>query len=291
MKKITIFVMLCVVIGMLSGCIKVEIPANVPEKDDPPTKAEATVPDTPAPAPADTENNPTPQTPDIARPAPSSAPPQSEPPAVSSGKWFGRLTAYEEILNEIYQSYEDPERFLYERGPSFALYDVDCDGVEELVVQDPGDENANQWIRVYGYDDETQTAYVELEEYSDHCCYSNGIFEILWSHNQCPSGDRLWAYTLYQYTNRPVYERIASVEGWDKSVTDIYHGVPFPDDADKDGDGFVYYIITEEGGYMPEYGEPMDNAEYEEWRQSYLQGAEPSGFSFVPLVKENISLQ
>lgn len=52
----------------------------------------------------------------------------------------------------------------------------------------------------------------------------------------------------------------------------------------------MYYVITEEGGYAPAYGEVMDGADYEAWRQTYLNGAFPAGPSFLPLVKENISL-
>ena len=65
--------------------------------------------------------------------------------------------------------------------------------------------------------------------------------------------------------------------------------IPFPEEVDKDGDGFVCYIIEEEGGYAPVYGEPMDYGDYALWADRYLDGnvVRPSYFS---LSKENIAL-
>ena len=53
------------------------------------------------------------------------------------------LAAYQEVLEEIYRSSEDPEQSQYENGPSFALYDADRDGVEELIVRNTV---FRQWI-------------------------------------------------------------------------------------------------------------------------------------------------
>lgn len=286
MKKFTIFVMLCAVLCVLSGCIKIEIPANVPEKDDTPAKVETTVPDTPA-LPAvveDTENPPTPQ------PAPSPAPAQPEAPAASIDNRAEMLAAYEEILDEVCQSYENHERkLLFGHSPSFALYDADRDGQDELIVQDPGDEKADQWIRVYGYEDGTG-AYLKKETHTNCFYYDNGVFEFTLSHNQIPVQEQMWAHRLYQYTSASQYQLIAAVYGWDKSVTDFYDGVPFPDEVDKDGDGFVYCIVTGENGFIAD-SEHMDQAEYDAWRQSYMEGTEYSSCQFLPLVRENISLQ
>lgn len=276
-KRLILLIYLCALLCVTTSCGRRNKPSTVPPEPDEPPQEQIAVP-------AVSEPPETPEPPSPPLPA------QGEEPSIPKTGWSGMLASYQEILEELYQSYEDPEHFRYESGPSFALYDVDKDGVEELIVQDPVGEITGQWIRIYGYDDAAKAAYVELEEYSDCCYYDNGVMEVARSHNQCPSGDRLWSYTLYQYADSAVYQRIAVVEGWDKSVTDTYHGVSFPDSVDKDGDGFVYYVITEEGGYMPEYGEAMDNADYEAWRAQYLEGAFPVGPSFLPLVEEYISL-
>lgn len=284
MKKIIIFVMACVVLCVLSGCVKIEIPANVPEKDDTPAKVETIVPDTPAP-PAVVENIENP-------PDPSPAPAQPEAPAAPSGKLSGMLTAYEAILNELYESYEDPERFRYEDGPAFALFDVDQDGLEELILKDSVGEVSGTFLRIYGYDETGRKAYLELDVSPDFYYYDNGVIEVAWSHNQGAAGDKLWPYSVYQYSDRTKdYAYLAGVDGWDKNLREVFDGQSFPDALDLDGDGFLYYVITEPGGYAPAYGEAMDYDAYEAWRQTYLQGAEPSGIPFIPLVKDNISLQ
>ena len=84
------------------------------------------------------------------------------------------------------------------------------------------------------------------------------------------------------------------MDGWDKSLRDTYLSydettIPFPEDVDKDGDGFVYYIIEEEGGYAPVYGEPMDYADYALWVARYL-GTNRVDVTYYPLTEKNIAL-
>lgn len=274
-KKLTAAV-LCVLLCALTACGGTEKEITLPE-DDTPSQVQ-----TEAPEVSEPEN---------IQPAEPSGPEEvkSEEPVIPQTGWSGMLMAYTEILEELYQAYQDPERFRYEDGPGFALYDVDLDGMEELIVQDTVGEVAGQWVRIYGYDDATGTAYVELEEYPDLSYYDNGVIEAGWSHNQGAAGDKLWPYTVYQYNSvTGKYEQIAMVDGWDKNLREIFDGESFPDEVDQDGDGFIYYIITEEGGYAPTYGAAMDYAAYEAWRDSYLNGAFPTGPSFLPLVRENI---
>lgn len=222
-------------------------------------------------------------------PDPETQPEELSPPAEA---WSGMQAVYQEILREIYEACENPEQSQYENGPSFALFDADRDGTEELIVQNTGGSMADMWVRIYGYDEASQAAYVELEEFPSLYYYDNGVIEAAWSHNQGMAGDTLWPYTVYQYSGETGrYERLAAVDGWDKNLSDVWSGVAFPDDADQDGDGFVYYVITQEGGYAPEYGEVMDNGDYASWREEYLQGAFPAGPDFRPLTMENISWQ
>ena len=84
------------------------------------------------------------------------------------------------------------------------------------------------------------------------------------------------------------------MDGWDCSLGENFLSsndtrIPFPHDVDQDGDGFVYYIITEEGGYAPEYGQPVDYAGWAEWAAAYLGGnvVEPV---YIRLNPENIAV-
>lgn len=172
----------------------------------------------------------------------------------------------------------------------FAIWDVNGDGRNELITQTNAAPMAGQVETVYDADGNKLLAEYPLMTY-----YDNGYAKAGWSHNQGLAGDKLWPYTLLRYdADAGKYVRVAAVDGWDKSIRDTdlsYDGtvIPFPDDVDRDGDGFVYYIIEEEGGYAPVYGEPMDYAEYAQWVARYL-GANTVRVHYASLSQENIAL-
>lgn len=173
---------------------------------------------------------------------------------------------------------------------NFAICDVNGDGKNELIIQRNSTYVAGQVERVY-----SANGNELLAEYPMTTYYDNGYVTAGWSHNQGVAGDKLWPYTLYRYdSSAGKYVQEAAVDGWDKSLRDTCLSydetiIPFPEDVDKDGDGFVYYIITEAGGYAPVYGEPMDYADYALWVSRYL-GANVIDVPYYPLTEENISL-
>ena len=175
-------------------------------------------------------------------------------------------------------------------GENFAICDVNGDGKNELITQRNNTYMAGQAERVYDADGNEL-----LWDFTRNAYYDNGYVTAGWSHNQGVAGDKLWPYTLYRYDGSAgKYVPEASVDGWDKSIRDTCLSydetiIPFPDDIDKDGDGFVYYIITEDGGYAPVYGDPMDYADYALWAARYL-GANRVDVTYYPLTEENIAL-
>lgn len=175
-------------------------------------------------------------------------------------------------------------------GENFAICDVNGDGKNELITQRNNTYMAGQAERVYDADGNEL-----LWDFTRNAYYDNGYVTAGWSHNQGVAGDKLWPYTLYRYDGSAgKYVPEASVDGWDKSIRDTCLSydetiIPFPDDIDRDGDGFVYYIITEDGGYAPVYGDPMDYADYALWAARYL-GANRVDVTYYPLTEENIAL-
>ena len=160
---------------------------------------------------------------------------------------------------------------------TFAIYDVDHDGREELIVQwSAHAAMASMMCLIYGYDN--GKLHEELSEFVDTRFYSNGAVEASWSHNQ-GLGGRIWPYNVYTYDAKTdSYRHFGSVDGWDKSYMNTYYGggEPFPDDLDQDGDGLIYFLYS--GEEIPTFGDEanaqrVDGREYEAWRQSYLNGA------------------
>lgn len=187
-----------------------------------------------------------------------------------------RRKAYTNALNTLYYGNVLPDGTETEIGEGyeiknnkFAILDIDSDGKEELVLSYTETYTAGQTGAVYEYDVDTKKMITELVEYPLLTFYNNGVVEALMSHNQGKAGDNFWPYLLYNYSREEdKYNLVAIVDAWDKNVTNrTTGGEEFPDDIDKNGDGMVYYVMTD-GTY--ELNTPIDNAEYEEWRKTYI---------------------
>ncbi len=76
----------------------------------------------------------------------------------------------------------------------FAVYDVDNDGKEELIVLYSTTITAGMGGYIFAYDSEAGALQTELHEFPSLTFYNNGIVKALWSHNQGRAGD-FWPYT------------------------------------------------------------------------------------------------
>lgn len=171
----------------------------------------------------------------------------------------------------------------------FALYDVDGDGQEELLLNWTGASMADTVEYIWGYGD--NGTHVELCEFPALTCYDNGVIEAEWSHNQGLAGE-FWPYFLYRYNaETDQYEICGGADAWDKSVAKTKEqGEVFPDGIDADQDGVVYYLLPADwdGNYDME---PVDGAKYRTWRESFLEGAsEMDDIWFWDLKEENIAI-
>ena len=203
-----------------------------------------------------------------------------------------RMLAYQNVLWDVYycQSFPGGRDLGYDgydmSDNKFDLRDIDNDGNVELILVYTTTYMAGMAEIIYDYDADTDSVREQFIEFPGVTHYDNGILKADWSHNQGLAG-RVWPYTLYQYNpDKDTYEAVAMVDAWDKSLADKdYDGNAFPDDVDKDGDSIVYYI-TEADEY--ETKNPVDFAEYQQWIDSYIKGAEVVEGSCVELTLENI---
>ena len=168
----------------------------------------------------------------------------------------------------------------------FAVTDIDGDGREELLLSWTNASTAGHCFVIYGC--WRGAVYTQFTGFPSLRFYDNAAIEEDWSHNQGWSG-RFWPYHAYRYNaHSDLYEEVGFVEGWDKQL----QPEGFPDDLDADGDGLVYDVRPADfdwtgGRYAPE--RMMDGPAFEEWRQTYLNGARQVELELLPLTEENIA--
>lgn len=207
--------------------------------------------------------------------------------------------AYVKVLEDIYFDQEFPGGVDHGLQPEnaditdnmFAVYDIDGDGREELIVFYTTTYTAGMVEIIYDYDSGTGEVREEFFVYPMLTYYDNGIIEVGASHNHGMASDggadgNFWPYALYRYDpGTDAYALLASVDAWSRSFREEdYDGNPFPEAVDVDGDGVVYYATME--GDEP--AAPMDGGEYDQWRDSQLKGAKPIQVPYVNLTTDNI---
>ncbi|MCH5344699.1 MAG: hypothetical protein J1E64_11730 [Acetatifactor sp.] len=207
-----------------------------------------------------------------------------------------RRAAYVAALEGIYSDKKLPDGWALDStfvsdssisGNHFAVYDVDGDGADELIVEWINASMAGMIDLIYDYDDSTGEIRLEWSGFPSVTFYDNGVLVEDFSHNQGRAGDALWPYFLHQYDAKTdSYVQIASVDAWDKSLSDKdWDGNLFPDEIDVDKDGVLYYLMI---GEMSYYDSLVDRSEYQSWRDSYTGKAKEIKLPFMDLTKENI---
>lgn len=162
----------------------------------------------------------------------------------------------------------------------YAIYDIDSDGIQELILLITDTNSASMMEVVYEYNINTETLTEQLQGYPDCTYYDNGIIEEPISHNQ-GLGTTIWPYNLYKYTGNNQYQYIISIDSWDKSAYPYgYVGDDvFPDDKDKDDNGIVIIIQDETESYI------CDDDEYKMQLKSILNGASPISLNWISFGK------
>lgn len=202
------------------------------------------------------------------------------------------IAAYQTALQNIYDNLTLPDGTELKSGElddisanQFAIYDVDQDGRDELIFEYTETYMAAMIAKIYDYDETSDSLHEELSDFPALTFYDNATIGAAISHNQGNAGD-FWPYTFYTYdAENDTYEAKYYVDAWDKSVSDVgYSGEVFPDEADKDGDGIVYYLGAPDSS---EQGEPMDKDAYESWFSENTGSVEE--LPFQQLTQENIN--
>lgn len=225
-------------------------------------------------------------------PAPTATPTQTDLPVASAPQYIlnksqeefttedvEMLRAYISVLEGLLYDEELPEHdveveYVYTTYPDlFSICDIDADGKDELYICHIATYNAGMFSVIYEYKD----GKLHRELLADTLLrfYDNGVMiqKAMHNHGMAAGEDSdFWPYTLFQHDKETdTYVAVANVEAWDKSYIETdWEGNAFPDEADADGDGRVYYVMP---GERYEKNEPIDNEEYQNWLNSYMEGA------------------
>ena len=243
----------------------------------------------------------TPASPSDAMPTATSAASPAEPvtiePAVTAQPTAGnqqRYAAFSDALENLIQNRVLPDGTPSDEQDSttpsrFAVYDVDGDGQDELILLNNTMSMAGTSGYVFDFEEGSEGLQTELLEYVDLTFYDNGLVKAGWSHNQGLAGDHFWPYNLLQYdASIDCYRPYYIVDAWDKAYGEANEqGKPFPTEIDKSNAGIVYFIMP---GMEYDHSNPVDQSEYTAWLNQQIGDAKELQLSYLDLTVENVAL-
>ena len=177
--------------------------------------------------------------------------------------------------NEI-ESFNQKDEYNY-----FAIYDVDGDGIDELILSWRDSSVAGMWGGVYQYDFETESYHDEGLVEPEITFYDNGVAYEPWRHNQGPG--EMWPYDASLYNkDKDEYEHVLSADSWNKD----YREEGFPDSVDVDGVGVVYF--TDKDAEYVDYDNPISQTDYNSIADEYFAGANEITVTYYELSDKGI---
>ena len=169
----------------------------------------------------------------------------------------------------------------------FAIFDVDGDGQDELLISVSNTYTAGMREIIYGYDPHSGGVRIEADCFVAVNHYP-GLLMVDSSHNQGYGGDVIWPYTIMQYDEVADEYRVAfMVDGWCREIAacDPDTGMPYPEDIDTEYDGHVY-LITENGQTRI-----VNRADYWKWQAELFAGKEALTIPWQRMSADNIGLR
>lgn len=196
---------------------------------------------------------------------------------------------YREVLDNMYYNCEFPDYKNYQTDAAieFAVYDIDGDGREELLVRFD-----NRGLYVYDHDSNGNIVR-QFAGYIRSDFYENGALRVYSAHNQTHSFE-VHPFQMYRYNaETDSYDQCGSVYGIDKDIIDMINKekekvgstdfLEYPSEYDISSSGTVYYIRSDDDTEVP-----LDLTEYNEYYGQFTENTDIIDIPFMELTKENI---
>jgi predicted nucleic acid-binding Zn ribbon protein len=184
------------------------------------------------------------------------------------------IEAYYGVLSGIYNDrvWADGSEVMLEPSElnstdnTFAIYDIDLDGMDELIILMAGTSMANANTVVYGYDESTDTVYKECDSWIYTDFYNDGT--VITEYGQ-KGGYGEYRRDIYKYD---AINDIYNYKGWyDEYDLEVFleYGTEdfFPYEGDTDGNGLTYCIYDLD--YNFDGSTYVDDNVYEEWLKTW----------------------
>ncbi len=189
------------------------------------------------------------------------------------------------VPGDIYQLAYD-KKFGSIADNTFAIYDINGDGSDELIVKWITADVKDRLTIVCRYDERTKILGQSLIETGATDFYKNGKVIALWADPGTSYGKYFWPYSVYEYDKREgIYKKTAMVSAWSKELKPVdSNGNPYPDEIDKEQAGEVYLINELSKSDLS----TVSRKEYEKW----IGETTSSGKFDIPfknLTKENVN--
>lgn len=164
----------------------------------------------------------------------------------------------------------------------FAIFDVDDDGREELMIRIANSASMAGMVEMVCDVNEQGELFAELTAFPSLAYYKDGHVTVDVSHNQGYAGD-FWPYTLYQYDKaKDTWEQVVFVDAMNKTLMEEMGAADlYPEDADTSNSGVVYYIGSDT---------PVDAEEYQKWYEAWHSQTQQIEVPYQDLTMDNIEL-
>lgn len=134
------------------------------------------------------------------------------------------VSALEKIVLKQKSPDDVPDEDWYYGYNEFAIYDVNLDGREELLIKHNSSMSDSK-LFIYEYDEDAKELRKIFKDYLEVTFYENGIIKVLVAHNQ--TDNDFWPYSLYcldEETNTYMAFAYVDSEAEDAEITEQFIG-------------------------------------------------------------------